>query len=51
MLGKVFNQDLFNMAKVQKGLEQTWKPGVTLSLYQEAKVRWLHDTLGKWVDA
>ena len=50
MLGKVFNQDLFNMSKVQKGLEQTHKPGVTLSLYQEGKVRWLHDTLTKWVD-
>jgi len=50
MLGKVFNQDLFNMSKVQKGLEQTHKPGVTLSLYQEAKVRWLHDKLTDWVD-
>ena len=50
MLGKVFNQDLFNMSKVQKGLEQTQKPGVTLSLYQEAKVRWLHDKLTDWVD-
>ena len=45
-----FNQDLFNMDKVQKGLEQTQKAGVTLSLYQEAKVRWLHDKLGEWVD-
>ena len=30
MLGKVFDQDSFNMPKVQKGLEQTRKPGVTL---------------------
>ncbi len=50
MLGKVFNQDLFNMSKVQKGLEQTHKPGVTLANYQEAKVRWLHVKLGEWVD-
>ncbi len=50
MLGKVFNQDLFNMAKVQRGLEATHKPGVTLSVYQESKVRWLHKLLGEWVD-
>ena len=28
-LGKVFDQDMFNMAKVQLGLETTYKPGVT----------------------
>ena len=50
MLGKVFNQDLFNMSKVQKGLETTQKPGVTLGNYQESKVRWLHDLLGVWVE-
>ncbi len=50
MLGKVFNQDLFNMAKVQVGLETTYKPGITLGNYQESKVRWLHDKLGEWVE-
>jgi phenylpropionate dioxygenase-like ring-hydroxylating dioxygenase large terminal subunit len=49
MLGKVFEQDSYNMAKVQKGLEQARKPGVTLANYQESKVRWLHDLLGQWV--
>ncbi len=49
MLGKVFNQDLFNMAKVQLGLETTRKPGITLGNYQESKIRWLHDKLGDWV--
>ena len=49
MLGKVFNQDLFNMARVQRGLETTHKPGVTLGDYQESKIRWLHDTLDRWV--
>ncbi len=49
MLGKIFNQDLFNMSKVQKGLESTRKPTVTLSLYQESKVRWLHAKLDEWV--
>jgi phenylpropionate dioxygenase-like ring-hydroxylating dioxygenase large terminal subunit len=50
MLAKVFQQDTFNMAKVQLGLETTMKPGVTLSLYQEGKVRWLHQKLAEWVE-
>ncbi len=50
MLAKIFSQDMFNMPKVQKGLEQTIKPGVTLANYQESKVRWLHDLLGQWVE-
>jgi phenylpropionate dioxygenase-like ring-hydroxylating dioxygenase large terminal subunit len=49
MLGKVFNQDLANMSKVQRGLETTRKPGITLGNYQESKIRWLHDKLGDWV--
>ena len=51
MLGKVFDQDLFNMPNVQLGLESTHKAGVTLSNYQESKVRWLHNLLGEWVEA
>jgi len=50
MLAKVFDQDVFNMAKVQKGLETTSKPGVTLSNYQEAKVRWFHQILDRWME-
>ncbi|MFT7649011.1 MAG: phenylpropionate dioxygenase-like ring-hydroxylating dioxygenase large terminal subunit [Candidatus Poriferisodalaceae bacterium] len=50
MLGKVFNQDLFNMQNVQLGLEATRKPGITLSNYQESKVRWLHQLLTEWVE-
>jgi nitrite reductase/ring-hydroxylating ferredoxin subunit len=50
MLAKVFEQDTFNMSKVQRGLESTFKPGVTLSRYQESKVRWLHDMLGQYVE-
>jgi hypothetical protein len=50
LLGKVFDQDQFNMPKVQLGLETTARAGVTLSLYQEGKVRWLHEKLGEWVE-
>jgi nitrite reductase/ring-hydroxylating ferredoxin subunit len=49
MLAKVFEQDVFNMAKVQQGLETTRKPGATFSNYQESKIRWIHDLLGRWV--
>ena len=49
-LGKVFNQDLFNMSRVQQGLETTRKPGVTLANYQESKIRWLHHKLTEWVE-
>jgi phenylpropionate dioxygenase-like ring-hydroxylating dioxygenase large terminal subunit len=50
VLGKVFDQDTFNMARVQLGLETTRKPGVTLCNYQESKVRWLHVLLEQWVE-
>jgi phenylpropionate dioxygenase-like ring-hydroxylating dioxygenase large terminal subunit len=49
MLAKVFDQDLFNMPRVQTGLESTRKPGVTLANYQESKVRWLHAKLDEWM--
>lgn len=49
MLGKVFDQDTFNMANVQRGLDATAKAGVTLGRYQESKVRWLHEKLDEWV--
>ena len=51
MLGKVFNQDLFNMSPRAQGLETTRKPGVTLGNYQESKIRWLHDKLDQWVNS
>ena len=49
MLGKVFDQDVFNMANVQLGLETTFKPGITLANYQESKIRWFHQLLDEWV--
>jgi len=49
-LAKVFDQDVFNMGKVQRGLETTRKPGITLGNYQESKVRWIHHRLGEFVE-
>ncbi|MEM1434170.1 MAG: aromatic ring-hydroxylating dioxygenase subunit alpha [Pseudomonadota bacterium] len=48
-LGKVFDQDAFNMPKVQLGLESTYQSGVVLSGYQESKVRWLHHKFSEWI--
>jgi len=45
MLARVFNQDVFNLPKVQRGLHATRKSGVTLSLYQETKIRHFHRLL------
>ena len=49
MLAKVFQQDTFNMARVQTGLEATRKPGITLGNYMESKIRWLHHRLGEFI--
>jgi hypothetical protein len=50
-LAKVFEQDVFNMAKIQTGLESTHRSHVTFSAYQESKIRWLHALLTEWVEA
>ena len=49
VLAKVFEQDTFNMKQVQRGLETTRKRGVTLTSYQESKVRWLNHKLDQWL--
>ncbi|MEZ5217578.1 MAG: SRPBCC family protein [Ilumatobacteraceae bacterium] len=48
MLAKVFEQDSFNMAMVQKGMRQAKRPMVSLAHEQESKIRWLHAQLGRW---
>jgi phenylpropionate dioxygenase-like ring-hydroxylating dioxygenase large terminal subunit len=48
-LARIFNQDVFNLPKVQRGLRATQKPGVTLANYQEAKIRHFHTLLEKWI--
>ena len=49
VLAKIFEQDTFNMRQVQRGLETTRKPGVTLTSYQESKVRWLNTKIDAWL--
>ncbi len=49
MLGRVFNQDVYNLPKVQAGLESMTKPGVTFADYQETKLRHMHALLDEWI--
>jgi nitrite reductase/ring-hydroxylating ferredoxin subunit len=48
-LARVFNQDSYNLPKVQRGLLAMQKPGVTLANYQETKVRHIHWLLSQWI--
>jgi hypothetical protein len=48
-LGAFFNQDLGNMAWVQKGMRAARKPGLTLAHYQESQIRHFNRTLDIYV--
>lgn len=43
----VFNQDLANLPRVQRGLRSMTKPGVTLANYQEIRIRQFHQDLDR----
>ena len=49
LLARVFNQDEFNMAKVQAGLESGAMDVVTFADYQETKMRHFHGLLDHWL--
>jgi phenylpropionate dioxygenase-like ring-hydroxylating dioxygenase large terminal subunit len=48
-LARVFNQDTFNLPKVQAGLHTMAKKTVTFAAYQETKLRHFHRLLGDWL--
>ncbi len=50
MLARVFNQDVFNLPKVQAGLETGAIDTVTFANYQETKLRHFHGLLDQWID-
>lgn len=50
-LCRVFNQDTFNLGKVQRGLRARGTGEVQLGRYQEAKIRHFHDLLNRRLDA
>jgi hypothetical protein len=49
LLARVFNQDTFNLPKVQKGLPSLRK-NITLANYQETKIRHFHWLLSQWIE-
>jgi nitrite reductase/ring-hydroxylating ferredoxin subunit len=50
-LAMVFNQDTGNLPRVQRGLHATRKPGVSLGLYQESRIRQFHYDLERWMSS
>ena len=49
LYGPVIDQDMPNLARLQKGLRTTRKPGVTLGSYQEIRIRHFHQTLSEYL--
>lgn len=47
--GSVLDQDVSNMAAVQRGMKTTVKEHVTLSSYQESRIRHFHQLLDQWL--
>jgi phenylpropionate dioxygenase-like ring-hydroxylating dioxygenase large terminal subunit len=49
-LAMVFNQDVGNLPRVQRGLHTMKKPGISLGRYQESRVRQIHHELDYWIN-
>ncbi len=49
MLAKVFNQDVYNLPRVQKGLRTMKQPHVIFADYGETKPRHFHKCLDEWL--
>ena len=50
MLGRVFNQDTYNLPRVQLGLHTTRKEAVVLGSYGETKIRHFNELLERFLD-
>ena len=50
-LAKIFNQDTFNLPKVQRGLKSAQHTHATFGQYQETKIRHFHALLEKYIAA
>ena len=48
-LGLVFDQDVVNVERMQKGLNTTRRKGVVMSVYQESRLRHMHNTLTQYL--
>ncbi len=50
ILAKVFNQDVYNLPRVQKGLKTMKQPHVVFGEYGESKIRHFHQLLEEWLE-
>ena len=48
-LGTIFDQDLFNMPKIQKGMHSLDPGEVVLANYHEVRIRHFHQTIDKYI--
>ena len=49
-LGTIFDQDLFNMPQIQKGMQNLDPAEVVLANYHEVRIRHFHQTLDKYIN-
>jgi phenylpropionate dioxygenase-like ring-hydroxylating dioxygenase large terminal subunit len=49
-LGTIFDQDLFNMPMIQKGMANVQSGELVLGNYQEVRIRHFHQTIDKYID-
>ena len=49
IVGNILDQDVFNMERVQYGLESAHKQTVTFAKYQEDNVKWMHKLMARYV--
>jgi len=48
-LGTIFDQDLFNMPKIQKGMQSVKSGELVLANYHEVRIRHFHQTIDKYI--
>ena len=48
-LGTIFDQDLFNMPKIQSGMHNLPDGEVVLANYHEVRIRHFHQTLDRYI--
>jgi hypothetical protein len=48
-LGTIFDQDLFNMPMIQKGMANVESGELVLANYQEVRIRHFHQTIDKYI--
>jgi phenylpropionate dioxygenase-like ring-hydroxylating dioxygenase large terminal subunit len=48
-MAAVFDQDFQNMAKITRGMKASAKKGLTISDYQESRIRHFHHQIDRWM--